>query len=141
MINATGDWTALPGLVAPCGPDGLAASCCLLTASFCQTRLPRRQFRGPKAEGAFVIGSGCVVPVLAGSIGPLFVSFNITARPVWVTTIAIDITGAAPSLWPARQIVVIAECQKILVYCCEIREFRSGNRHAMELLWLSIHAA
>jgi len=39
-----------------------------------------------------------VVAVPAGSIGPLYVSFNITARPVDVTAIQIEVSGATPSL-------------------------------------------
>ena len=53
---------------------------------------------GLKADGAFVVGSSCVVAVPAGSIGPLFLSFNITGRPVEVTAIAIEVSGATPSL-------------------------------------------
>ena len=105
MINATGNWTALPGLLAPCGPDGLAG----LVLPADRVVLPDAppgaligriggSSAGLKAEGAFVIGSGCVVGVPAGSIGPLFFSFNITARPVHVTTIAIEVSRATPSL-------------------------------------------
>lgn len=105
MINATGEWTALPGLLAPCGPDGLAGL--VLPAE--RVVLPDAppgaligriggSSAGLKAEGAFVIGSGCVVAVPDKSIGPLFVSFNITARPVVVTAIAIEVSRETPSL-------------------------------------------
>jgi len=39
-----------------------------------------------------------VVTVPAGSIGPLFISFNITARPVEVTAITVEVNGATPTL-------------------------------------------
>jgi hypothetical protein len=105
MINATGDWIALPGLLAPCGPDGLAGLALPADRVVLPDAPPGALIgrigggsAGLKAEGAFVIGSGCVVAVPAGSIGPLFVSFNITARPVRVWTIAIKVSGATPSL-------------------------------------------
>ena len=105
MITATGGWNAPPGLLAPCEPDGLAGL--VLPAE--RVVLPDAppgaligriggSSDGLKAEGAFVIGSSCVVAVPAGSIGPLYVSFNITARPVDVTAIQIEVSGATPSL-------------------------------------------
>ena len=105
MINATGNWTALPGLLAPCGPDGLAGLKLPADRVVLEDAPPGALIgriggssAGLKAEGAFVIGSGCVVAVPAGSIGPLFVSFNITARPVAVTALTIEVRGATPSL-------------------------------------------
>jgi len=105
MIRATGSWTALPGLLAPCEPDGLAGL--ILPAD--RVVLPDAppgaligriggSSAGLKADGAFVIGSSCVVAVPTGSIGPLFVSFNITGRPVQVANIQIEVNGATPTL-------------------------------------------
>ena len=103
--EATGSWTALPGLLAPCEPDGLAGL--ILPAD--RVVLPDAppgaligriggSSAGLKADGAFVIGSSCVVAVPTGSIGPLFVSFNITGRPVQVANIQIEVNGATPTL-------------------------------------------
>jgi hypothetical protein len=105
MISASGTWTALPGLLAPCQPDGLAGL--ILPAD--RVVLPDAppgaligriggSSASLKADGAFVVGSSCVVAVPAGSIGPLFVSFNITGRPVEVTAIQVDVSGATPTL-------------------------------------------
>ncbi|MGA3399997.1 MAG: hypothetical protein ABSC95_12325 [Acetobacteraceae bacterium] len=105
MINAKGRWTPMPGLLAPCEPDGLAG----LVLPADRTVLPDAppgaligriggSSAGLKADGAFVIGTSCVVPVPAGSIGPLFISFNITARPVDVAAIQVDVSGATPTL-------------------------------------------
>ena len=105
MVTASGTWTALPGLLAPCQPDGLAG----LVLPADRVVLPDAppgaligriggSSAGLKADGAFVIGSSCVVAVPAGSIGPLFISFNIAARPVDVHDIRIEVSGATPTL-------------------------------------------
>jgi hypothetical protein len=104
-ISATGSWSPLPGLLAWCGPDGLAGLVLPADRVVLADAPPGAligRFGGSsaslKADGAFAIGSGCVVAVPAGSIGPLFVSFNITARPVQVTALAIEVLGATPNL-------------------------------------------
>jgi hypothetical protein len=105
LIAATGDWTALPVLLAPCGPDGLSglilpADRVVLPVAPPGALIGRigGSSAGIKAEGAFVLGSSCVIAVPAGSIGPLFFSFNITSRPVEVTAFNIELSGATPSL-------------------------------------------
>jgi len=50
------------------------------------------------ADNAFAIGRGCVIPVPTGSIGPLYVSFNVTARPVWLQTLNVKISVATPTI-------------------------------------------
>ena len=47
-----------------------------------------------KADGAFPIGLDCVVQFPANSVGPLFVSFNIVARPVDVASSTIEVSTA-----------------------------------------------
>jgi hypothetical protein len=105
MITATGSWSPMPGLLAPCVPDGLAGLVLPPDRTVLSDAPPGALIgriggssAGLKADGAFVIGTSCVVPVQAGSIGPLYVSFNITARPVDVTSIQVDVLGATPSL-------------------------------------------
>jgi hypothetical protein len=99
-FTATGSWTALPGLLAPCGPDGLtglalAADRVVLADAPPGALIGRigGSSAGIKADGAFVIGSNAVVAVPAGSAGPLFIGFNITGRPVDVTAIAVTVSG------------------------------------------------
>jgi hypothetical protein len=106
QIIARGQWTALPGLLAPCGPDGLAGL--ILPADrVVLADAPPGALIGRlggssaslKADGAFVIGSSCVVKVPDAGIGPLFISFNITARPVLVSVaIELQVSGATPNL-------------------------------------------
>jgi hypothetical protein len=104
-FEATGEWIAIPGLLAPCGPDGLSGLALpadrVVIADAPPGALIGRiggSSASLKAEGAFVIGSSAVVSVPAGSIGPLFVSFNIVGRPVAVTSITVKVSGATPSL-------------------------------------------
>ena len=47
-----------------------------------------------KADGAFPIGLDCVVQLPANSVGPLFVSFNVVARPVDVANFTIEVSTA-----------------------------------------------
>jgi hypothetical protein len=104
-ISATGNWSPLPGLLAWCGPDGLGGLV-LPADRVVLADAPPGALIGRiggssaslKADGAFVIGSCCVVAVPAGSIGPLFISFNIAARPVQVMAMTIDVSGATPNL-------------------------------------------
>jgi hypothetical protein len=105
MITATGNWNPMPGLLADCGPDGLAGLILpadrVVLADAPPGALIGRfggSSAGLKPEGAFVIGSSCVFAVQPGSIGPLFVSFNITSRPVHLVDIAITVSGATPTL-------------------------------------------
>ncbi len=97
---STGTWNALPGLLAPCGPDGLAGLTLpadrVVLADAPPGALIGRiggSSAGIKADGIFVIGSNAVIAVPTGSTGPLFISFNITGRPVDVTTIAVTVSG------------------------------------------------
>jgi hypothetical protein len=105
QINATGQWTAMTGLLAPCGPDGLAG----LTLPLDRLVLPDAppgaligriggSSASLKADNAFVLGGSCVVAVPSGSIGPLFVSFNIAARPVSVQSLNVVVSGATPTI-------------------------------------------
>lgn len=105
MIAATGTWTALPGLLAACGPDGLTGLA-LPADRVVLADAPPGALIGRiggssallKADGAFVIGSSCVIKVPDGAIGPLFVSFNISGRPVEVASIGVTVSGATPTL-------------------------------------------
>ena len=44
------------------------------------------------------MGRGCVIPVPAGNIGPLYVSFNVTARPIWLQTLIVKVSVATPTI-------------------------------------------
>jgi hypothetical protein len=100
-IAATGDWTAIPDVLAACGPNGLAG----LSLPADQVVLPDAppgaligrlggSSASLKVDGAFPIGLDCVVELPANSVGPLFVSFNIVARPVDVTRFTIQVSTA-----------------------------------------------
>ena len=59
----------------------------------------RRMVARIGGSSAFVVGRSCVVPVPTGSIGrPLFVSFNVTARPVALPSLNVIVSGATPTI-------------------------------------------
>ncbi len=105
QITATGQWTAMAGLLGACGPDGLAGLA-LPADRIVLPDAPPAALIGRiggssaslKTDSAFVVGRNCVVPVPTGRIGPLFVSFNITARPILVQALNIVVSGATPTL-------------------------------------------
>jgi hypothetical protein len=101
LIAATGSWTALPEVLAACGPNGFAG----LSLPADRVVLPDAppgaligrlggSSASLKADGAFPIGQDCVVQLPANSVGPLFVSFNIVARPIEVTSFTIEVSAA-----------------------------------------------
>jgi hypothetical protein len=47
--------------------------------------------------GPFAIGTECIVPVPADCVGPLFVGFNSTTRPVFVLSLSMTIEGGKPT--------------------------------------------
>ena len=104
-VSATGSGEAMPGLLAPCGPDGLAG----LTLPPERLVLPDAppgaligRIGGSsatiKGDGVFVIGGSCATAIAAGSIGPLYVGFNITTRPVIITSLSVAVFGSTPNL-------------------------------------------
>jgi hypothetical protein len=101
QLSAKGSWTAIPDVLIACGPNGFAG----FSLPPDQVVLPDAppgaligRFGGSsaslKADGAFPIGLDCVVQLPANSVGPLFVSFNIVARPVDVASFAIEVSTA-----------------------------------------------
>jgi hypothetical protein len=105
QITATGDWTAMAGLLGPCGPDGLAGLTLPADRIVLQDAPPAALIgriggssASLKTDNLFVIGRSCVVPVPAVSIGPLFVSFNIIARPVSLRSLNVVVSGATPTI-------------------------------------------
>jgi hypothetical protein len=101
LIAATGSWSAIPEVLAECGPNGFAG----LSLPADRVVLPDAppgaligRFGGSsaslKADGAFPIGVDCVVQLPANSVGPLFVSINIVARPVDVASFTIEVSTA-----------------------------------------------
>jgi hypothetical protein len=101
LITATGSWTAIPEVLAACGPNGFAGLS-LPADRVVLSDAPPGALIGRlggssaslKADGAFPIGLDCVVQLPANSVGPLFVSFNIVSRPVNVASFTIDISTA-----------------------------------------------
>jgi hypothetical protein len=105
QITATGDLTAMAGLLGPCGPDGLAGLALPKEGIVLEDAPPAALIgriggssASLKTDNAFVIGRSCVVPVPASSIGPLFISFNITARPVSLRSLNVVVSGATPTI-------------------------------------------
>ena len=101
LITATGSWTAIPDVLAACGPNGftgfsLPADRIVLPDATPGALIGRLggSSASLKADGAFPIGLDCVVQLPANSVGPLFVSFNIVARPVDVASCTIDVSTA-----------------------------------------------
>ena len=101
QIVATGSWTAIREVLAACGPNGFAGLS-LPADRVVLTDAPPGALIGRlggssaslKADGAFPIGIDCVVQLPANSVGPLFVSFNIVARPVAVASFTIAVSTA-----------------------------------------------
>jgi hypothetical protein len=50
-----------------------------------------------KAAAPFAIGTECIVPIPKDCVGPLFVAFNSTTRPVFVQSLSIKIEGGNPT--------------------------------------------
>ncbi len=51
----------------------------------------KEQATDPEKGGPFAIGTECIVPVPKDCIGPLFVGFNSTIRPVFVLSLSMTI--------------------------------------------------
>jgi hypothetical protein len=125
QIRAEGTWVTIDGLVAQCGPNGLAGLPIQgerLVLADCPLGCLIGKFGGnaatlaPSAAGAggaaaagtgaatgisegrpFAIGAYCVTKIPDGFIGPLFIGFNSLLRPVRVNNLRITIAGATPS--------------------------------------------
>ena len=101
LIAATGSWTAIPEVLAACDPIGFAG----LSLPPDRVVLPDAppgaligrlggSSASLKADGAFPIGLDCVAQLPPNSVGLLFVSFNIVARPVDVASFTIEVSTA-----------------------------------------------
>jgi len=101
LIAATGSWTAIPEVLAACDPNGFAG----LSLPPDRVVLPDAppgaligrlggSSASLKADGAFPIGLDCVAQLPPNSVGLLFVSFNIVARPVDVASFTIEVSTA-----------------------------------------------
>jgi hypothetical protein len=118
QITATGSWVTMDGLVAECGPNGLAglpiqpdrliiadyplgaligkfggSTATLYPASATGAAAPTSAEDRP-----FGVGAYCVTKIPDGFIGPLLLGFNSLARPVRVTDLTVAIAGATPTL-------------------------------------------
>jgi hypothetical protein len=110
-IRAEGEWPAIPGTSARCGPNGfpglvLADNTLILTT--CRAGALIGKFGGssanvdpvPNAEGAaasanaFAIGSFCIMPVPANLRGPFFIGFNLRGQAIIVKSLKLVIDGA-----------------------------------------------
>ena len=101
LIAATGNWTAIPDVLAACGPNGFAGlslSADLIVLPDAPPGALIGRLGGSsaslKVDGAFPIGLDCLVQLPANNVGPLFVSFNIVARPVYVGSFTIQVSTA-----------------------------------------------
>ena len=101
LIAATGSWAAIPGVLAACGPNGfsgldLPADRIVLPDAPPGALIGRLggSSASLKVDGVFPIGLDCVVQLPANSVGQLFVTFNIVARPVDVASFTIQVSTA-----------------------------------------------
>jgi hypothetical protein len=109
-LAAEGEWEALPGISPLCGPDGLAglapANDALILPGFrigtligkvggssAGVEAVAAEGETPAAPDAFAIGTGCLVPIVEGRRGPLFISFNSRTRPLAVKRLKLEIWG------------------------------------------------
>lgn len=111
QIKAEGSWVAAPGLLAPCGPDGLAGiqmadrlitADCPIGALIGKVGGSTSSIVGSPAadsrEGKpFAVGSQTVINIPNTAVGPLFVGFNILIRPVLVSRLKVTVSGATPT--------------------------------------------
>ncbi len=101
LLRAGGTWSAIPRVLAACDPNG-HAGLILPGDRVVLVDAPPGALLGRiggssanlKPDGVFAIGTDCVVQVPANSVGPLFVSFNITSRPVDVEAFTISVSSA-----------------------------------------------
>jgi hypothetical protein len=118
-VTATGSWSFVPIAGLSCGPDGLsglqlassqlilpsAMPGCLLGrlggSSASVTALGGEKPESPPAEevpttpdGPFAIGSECLIRIPAKLYGPLFIGFNLRARPIKIETLTLAVRGA-----------------------------------------------
>ena len=111
-IKAEGRWRILPGIDLDCEPDGRAglplaadalklgwgsAGCLLGRFGGSSAGLPPQQQEGQaqaSPTGIFAIGANCMVAVPADFRGPLFLGFNVAARPVKVESLKVQVAGA-----------------------------------------------
>jgi hypothetical protein len=106
-IRATGSWSAIGGMLPQSGPDGLSGVAfedAQLILAKCPAGALLGKFGGSSAshvipadttleiaeQHPFAIGSHCVVKVPENGLGPLFVGFNCTYRPIAIQTLTID---------------------------------------------------
>jgi hypothetical protein len=102
LMRATGTWSAIPGVLEPCGPNGHAGFV-LPSDRVVLADAPLGALIGRiggsaaslQPDGVFAIGTDCVIPMPADSVGPLFVSFNIASRPIDVRAFTISVYSAS----------------------------------------------
>lgn len=111
-FTAEGEWAALAGLEATCGPDGLpgiALAPAALVLPSCRPGALIGKFGGSSANlddppaaaagspsappSAFAIGTRCVMPLPADARGPLFIGFNGRSRPLQVTQLKLVVAA------------------------------------------------
>ncbi|MFI0847447.1 hypothetical protein [Mesorhizobium sp. IMUNJ 23232] len=109
-FEATGEWKTLDSVLPACKPDGLAGATVPATSLILATCRPgaligkfggssaaHKELASPPAElvenEPFPIGSLCVVKLPAAMLGPVFIGFNTTSRPLSVKTISVKISG------------------------------------------------
>lgn len=110
-IAVEGTWSLPLGQLEPCEPDGycgLAVPAEKLIIADCPYGALIGRFGGGSAgflataaDAAagrpFPLGKFAVVQVPTGSMGPLFIGFNSTIRPVKVDTLSLAIDGSIPT--------------------------------------------
>ncbi|MBV8188414.1 MAG: hypothetical protein JOY64_36175 [Alphaproteobacteria bacterium] len=111
VVDDDGAWR-IPGVDTNCGPDGYAGieiggktviDDCAIGALIGRFGGGSAGYSTQAATDAdkgrpFPIGTYCIMPIPAKSVGPLFVGFNVVARPIQVRRLKITIEGATPTL-------------------------------------------
>lgn len=111
-LRATGNWSVLADdRTRTCGPDGYpdltgpekVIADCSVGALIGRFGGSSAGYAIPAADDTakvkpFSVGSYCIVTVPTRSIGPLFISFNSTCRPIVVNRMTLTIEGANPTL-------------------------------------------
>jgi hypothetical protein len=111
-ITATGTWSAMPGILAACEPDGhpaLAVPTDRLVIPDCAVGALIGRFGGSSAgyqqqsndaekTKPFPIGKYRLVLPPAKAAVPLFIGFNTVYRPVRINNLSLTVEGASPTL-------------------------------------------
>jgi hypothetical protein len=108
-IRAEGRWEPVPGLLAPCGPDGHSGLQLARVIEDCAVGALIGRLGGGSAgysatadaasgQKPFAVGTYCLVTLPSKFAGPLFIAFNTPLRPIRVERLKLAVDAASLTL-------------------------------------------